>query len=97
VREYEVTIIVQPTLEETARNEVIERVATWLTHGEGDEAAPVANHWGMRQLAYPIQKHKQGYYVLFEAKLDPNRVAEIEQNMRFVEPLLRFLVIRKED
>ena len=97
MREYEVTIIVQPTLEETARNEVIERVSTWLTHGEGEEAVPVANHWGMRQLAYPIKKHKQGYYVLFEAKLDPDRVTEIEQNMRFVETLLRFLVIRKDD
>jgi ribosomal protein S6 len=38
VREYEVTIIVQPNLEEAARKELIERVTTWLTHGEGEEA-----------------------------------------------------------
>ncbi|GIK54486.1 MAG: 30S ribosomal protein S6 [Chloroflexi bacterium] len=97
MREYEVTIIVQPNLEEAARNELIERISTWLTHGEGEEAKPVANHWGMRQLAYPIRKFKQGYYVFFEANLDPARVAESERNMRYVEDLLRFLVIRKED
>jgi small subunit ribosomal protein S6 len=97
VREYEVTIIVQPTLEESARNEVIERVTAWLTHGEGDEAKPVVNHWGMRQLAYPINKHKQGYYVFYEAKLDPARVTDVERNMRYVESLLRFLVVRKDE
>jgi small subunit ribosomal protein S6 len=50
----------------------------------------------MRQLAYQIRKHKQGYYVFFEANLDPARVADTERNMRYVEDLLRFLVVRKE-
>ena len=97
MREYEVIIIVQPTLEEGARQEVIERVTTWLTHGEGEEAKPVANHWGMRSLAYPIKKHKQGYYVFYEARLDQARITDLERNLRYVESLLRFLVVRKED
>jgi small subunit ribosomal protein S6 len=96
VREYEVTIIVQPNLDETVRKELIERVSGWLTFGEDEAAKPVANHWGMRQLAYPINKHKQGYYVMFEAKLEPAQINTVEQNMRFVEDLLRFLVVRKE-
>lgn len=96
MREYEVTIIVQPNLEEAARKELIERVSGWLTHGEGETAQPVANHWGLKQLAYPINKHKQGYYVLYEANLDPARIADTEQNLRYVEDLLRFLVVRKE-
>ena len=46
MREYEVTIIVQPELEESARNELLERVAGWLTFGEEEGDKPVANHWG---------------------------------------------------
>lgn len=97
MREYEVTIIVQPKLEEAARNELIERVSGWLTHSDGDENKPVANHWGMKQMAYPINKHKQGYYVLFNARLDPARLPSTEQNMRYTEDLLRFLVVRKDE
>lgn len=96
MREYEVTIIIQPNLEETARKGLVERITGWLTQGEAETDKPVANHWGMRQLAYPINKHKQGYYVLYEAKLDPSRVADVERNMRFVEDLLRYLVVLKE-
>lgn len=96
MREYEVTVIVQPNLDESARNDLLERVVGWLTHGEGEGDKPVANHWGMRQMAYMINKHKQGYYVMYNAKLDPARIGDTEQNLRYVEDLLRFLIVRKE-
>jgi small subunit ribosomal protein S6 len=97
VREYEVIIIVQPNLEDAARDELVERVAGWLTPGEKESQKPEINHWGQRQLAYPIQNHNQGYYVLYNAQLEPQNISEIEQNMRYVEPLLRYLIVRKED
>jgi small subunit ribosomal protein S6 len=96
MREYEVTIIVQPQLEDKERDDLIERVGGWLTHGEAEEDKPVANRWGQRRLAYPIRKHNEGYYVLFEAKLDPLQIADIERNMQYTEDLLRYLVVRKE-
>ncbi len=96
MREYEVTIIVQPKLEEQARTELIETVSGWLTTGEEETDKPVANHWGERRLAYPIEDHKTGYYVMFEAKLDPEGIPAIEQQFKYQEDLLRYLVIRKE-
>lgn len=96
MREYEVTVIVQPQLEDEARNELIERVEGWLTHGDSEADKPVANHWGQRRLAYPIRDHNDGYYVMFDAKLEPSSVAEIERNLQFTEDLLRYLIIRKE-
>lgn len=97
MREYEVTIIVNPQLEESQRNEIIEEVTTMLTEKDASEAdQPVVNHWGMRQLAYPIEKNREGYYVMYEAKLVPGRVAEIERSFQYNEDLLRYLVIRKE-
>ena len=97
MREYEVTVILQPNLEDAAREELIERVSGWLTHGEEESAQPEIKHWGQRQLAYPIGKYNQGYYVLYEANLDPGRLNELEQSMRYIEDLLRYLVVRKED
>jgi small subunit ribosomal protein S6 len=94
VRDYEVTVILQPQLEETERNQEIERLNTLLVPGK-EEGALTANHWGLRQLAYPIQKFTEGYYILFEAKIDPSRIRDIERTLEFNEDVLRYLVVRK--
>ncbi|MFO7663650.1 MAG: 30S ribosomal protein S6 [Chloroflexota bacterium] len=94
MRDYEVTVILQPQLEETERNQVIEQLDDLLVPGSKEEAL-VANHWGLRQLAYPIRKFTEGYYILYEAKIDPTRIRDIERNMEFNEDILRYLVVRK--
>ncbi len=96
MREYEVTVIFQPQLEEQPRTELIEQVSGWLTHGEEEADKPVANHWGERRLAYPIEDYNSGYYVLYEAKLSAERIPDIEQNFKFQEDILRYLIVRKE-
>jgi small subunit ribosomal protein S6 len=95
MREYEVTVIVQPELEESARKELLERVSGWLTFGKEEGDKPVANHWGRRRLAYNINKFSEGYYVMFQANLDPLQVNQIERNFQFNEDILRYLVVRK--
>ena len=97
MREYEVTIIVQPQLEEEARKELIARVNGWLTPTADDDNKPVENHWGSRHLSYPIRKFTEGYYVMYEAKVDPTRLSDIERNMQYSEDILRYLVVRKEE
>jgi small subunit ribosomal protein S6 len=97
VREYEVTIIVQPQLEEEGRKELIARVSDWLVPDADDDNKPVENHWGSRQLAYPIGNFTNGYYVLFEAKVDPARIKDVERNMQYNEDLLRYLIVRKDE
>ncbi|MEM7334295.1 MAG: 30S ribosomal protein S6 [Chloroflexota bacterium] len=97
MREYEVTIIIQPKLEEEPRNEIIERVTGWLVGGEvTDDNRPTTHHWGSRKMAYAIRNHKDGYYIHFEVNLDPQRIPDIERNMQYTEDLLRYLVVRKE-
>ncbi len=96
MREYEVTVIFQTSLDDEARSAVIERVADWLTHGDTDEDKPVQNVWGQRRLAYPIENNSDGYYILFDAKLDPHRLADIERNMQYNDDVLRYMIVRKE-
>ncbi len=95
MREYEVTVVIQPQLEEAERGQLIERLSNLLVPGSKEDGALTANHWGMRNLAYPIKKFQEGYYVLFEAQIDPTRIKDIERSMQFNEDVLRYLVVRK--
>jgi small subunit ribosomal protein S6 len=96
VREYEVTIVINPTIDDEARNEIIERVKGWLTAGNGEGSEPVVNHWGQRALAYTIKGHRDGYYVFYEASMEPARMNEVEREILYVEDILRHLVVRKD-
>lgn len=96
MREYEVTVIVQPQLEEEARKELIARVSEWLVPDADEDSKPVENHWGSRKLAYPIRKFTEGYYVMYEAQLDGTRIKDIERNFQYNEDILRYMVVRKE-
>jgi small subunit ribosomal protein S6 len=94
VRDYEVTVVIQPQLEDAERDQLIERLSNLLVPGAKDGAL-TANRWGVRQLAYPIKKFQEGYYVMFEANIDPARVRDIERSMQYNEDVLRYLVVRK--
>lgn len=96
MREYELTIILQPKLEDAARDELIERVVGWLTNNDETAEKPVITHWGKRYLAYPIKKFVEGYYVFFEAKIDPANITSIERNMQYAEDIIRYMFVRKE-
>ena len=95
MRDYEVTVVIQPELEETERGQLIERLGNLLVPGSKEDGALTANHWGLRQLAYPIKKFQEGYYILYEAKIDPTRISDIERNMQYNEDIIRYLVVRK--
>lgn len=97
MREYEVTVIFDANLDDEARSAAIERVSGWLTHSEAEEDKPVQNVWGQRRLAYPIRNQTDGYYILFDAKLDPTQLSEIERNLQYFEQALRYLIVRKEE
>lgn len=96
MRDYEVTIIIQPNLEEEGRTKLIERISELLLPGASDEEKPVPDEWGMRSLAYSIEKNREGYYIFYDTTLDPTRITEIERSLQYIEDVLRYLVVRKE-
>lgn len=96
MREYEITIIIQPQLEEGERVKLIEGVGDLLVPGAEEDQKPVINDWGLRRMAYPIEKNIEGYYIMYEANVDPTRIAEIERSLQFNEEVLRYLSVRKE-
>lgn len=97
MRDYELTIIINPDVEDEQRNEIVNRVAGWLTSGDDEANKPEINHWGVKQLAYPINKLKTGYYLFYMAQVEPSKIQEIERNLYYAEDVIRYLLVRKEE
>ncbi len=90
MRDYELVFIVHPDLDDNAFKDVVEKVRGWITEAGGEVAK--VDLWGKRKLAYPIRKQKEGQYVLFRTQLPPAFSATLERNLRFLEPVMRFLL-----
>lgn len=94
MREYELVVIVQPDLDDTALKDVVEKVKSWITEAGGTIVK--VDFWGKKKLAYIIRKQKEGHYVLIRAQMDPAYGATLERNLRFTEPVMRFLLTSVE-
>jgi small subunit ribosomal protein S6 len=95
MRSYELMFIVHPDLEETAFNDLVEKVNDWIKDSGGE--VEKVDLWGKRKLAYPIQKQNEGQYVLMKSQLDPDYCSELEHNLGLQEPVLRFLLTADEE
>jgi small subunit ribosomal protein S6 len=94
VRLYEVVYIMDAALDEAGINEKLERYHQLAIGDEGEVTA--VDHWGTRQLAYPIEKKKTGYYVVAQFKGDPSALPEFERVLKLDEEILRYLVVLNE-
>ncbi len=90
MRKYELVCIVHPDLDETGFNGVVERVKGWVTDVTG--SIDKVEVWGRKRLAYQIKKQREGQYVLFNVSLDPASTITLDQNLRFLEPVIRYMI-----
>jgi small subunit ribosomal protein S6 len=82
--------IVHPDVDESAFNELVDKVKGWITDSGGQ--IDNVDIWGKRRLAYPIQKQTEGQYVLLNTQLEPTNCSELEHNLGLQEPVMRFLL-----
>ncbi len=94
MREYELVFIVHPDLDETALKDVVEKVKSWITDAGGEVTK--VDLWGKKRMAYSIRKQKDGQYVLFRVQMEPTFGVTLERNIRFLEPVMRFLLTAVE-
>ncbi|MDD2695177.1 MAG: 30S ribosomal protein S6 [Anaerolineales bacterium] len=90
MREYELVVIVQPDLDENAFGEVVNRIKGWISEGGGQVSK--VDVWGKRRMTYSIRKQNEGQYVLFNMSMEPATTAQLERNLRLLEPVMRFLI-----
>ena len=67
-----------------------------IVKAQGGEVTKT-EQWGLRNLAYRINKNKKGHYVMFNLDAPPAAVTELERNMRIHEDILRFMTVRVEE
>ena len=91
MQQYEIVIVLTPLLSEETAKEAIAKYSKVLTDG-GAEIVQEDN-WGLRKLAYPIQKKTTGYYHLTEFKAPGELINKLEVELRRDERVLRFLTI----
>ena len=91
MQQYESVIILTPLLSEDAVKEVIAKFNNILTEG-GAEIVHEDN-WGLRKLAYPIQKKSTGYYHLTEYKAPGELISKLEVFYKRDERIMRFLTV----
>ncbi len=87
---YEMVFIVRPDLDETQARAAVERVVARIAERGGEVCS--VEPWGKRRLAYPIQKHREGYYVLVRFQLEGQRVQDLKSAVALQEDVIRFLV-----
>ena len=91
---YETVFILTPVLSDVQMKEAVEKFKAILV-AEGAEIVNEEN-WGLRKLAYPIQKKSTGFYQLLEFNADPSVIAKLEINFRRDERIIRFLTFRMD-
>ena len=92
MRPYEVMVILEPALEESAVQQMINRSTEVLTKGEGKVNR--VEKWGKRRLAYELNHRQEGYYVLFDVLADPAPMDELDRTLRLADDVLRHKIVR---
>ncbi|HET6846850.1 MAG TPA: 30S ribosomal protein S6 [Anaerolineales bacterium] len=90
MRNYELVCLIQPDLDETAINGVVERVKGWVAEAGG--VVDKIDMWGKRRMAYSIRKQRESNYVLFNLSMTPQTTAGLEQNLRYTETIMRHML-----
>lgn len=91
MQQYESVIILTPSSSEETIKEIVEKFHKILKEG-GAEILHTEN-WGLRKLAYPIQKKSNGFYHLTEFKAPSEVIAKLEIEYKRDERIMRFLTI----
>ena len=91
MRAYEIVYILDSALEREAVDAKLEAF-----HGVLGGEITAVNHWGVRQLAYPIRKSKTGYYVIVHVDADPAALPEFERVVKLDEETTRYLIVVNE-
>ncbi len=97
MRDYEIVYIFDSALDRSVIDQKLDRFNQLATgNGGGGGEVVAVEHWGKRQLAYPIRKHDNGYYVVVQFRTDPEALPEFERAIKLDEQVLRYLVVLSE-
>jgi small subunit ribosomal protein S6 len=93
-RDYELGFILNPEVNEEQTRTILDRVEQVVANYNGQIVR--VNQWGRRRLGYPIQRHRDGFYVFIDMILTPETVIELDRTLKVSEEVLRHLIKRRD-
>ena len=95
MRKFETLLLLSPELPGEGRESLLSTLVG-IIEREGGSLVE-ADHWGMRDLAYPVNKLMRGYYVRLEYNAPAPLVAELERNIRITDGIFKFVTVKLAD
>jgi small subunit ribosomal protein S6 len=93
-RDYELGFILSPEVSEEQTRAILDRVEQVVANHGGQIVR--VNQWGRRRLGYPIERHRDGFYVFIDMILTPENVIELDRTLKVSEEVLRHLIKRRD-
>ena len=94
MKPYELLLIITPDHDENEAEALTDQVKGIIESGG---TLVKIDPWGKKRLAYPIKKRSEGYYVLYIFESAPSFVASLNQSLRVIETILRYMIVECED
>jgi small subunit ribosomal protein S6 len=94
MNQYEVALIIRPDVDQEGQDAIIERLSEVLT-ADGGQVDNVET-WGRRNLAYPINKVREGFYYFVQGQFATSVLPELDRTIKLSESILRHMVIRMD-
>ncbi len=95
MRIYEELFIIRPDEPEEQIDQLIEQLTVLIANQGGN--VDKAEKWGVRKLAYRVEKRSEGFYVLLQFTAKPETVHELERRLRVSDQVLKFLTVRIDE
>ena len=94
MNKYELAVVLSAKLEDEERAAAMEKVTGYITRFGG--TVTDIDEWGKKRLAYEIQKMKEGFYYFIQFDAEADVPAQLEQAVRIMDNVLRYLCVRQE-
>ncbi|MCR5507552.1 MAG: 30S ribosomal protein S6 [Lachnospiraceae bacterium] len=94
MNKYELCVVLSAKIEDDERAAALEKVQNYITRFGG--TVTNIEEWGKKKLAYEIQKMKEAYYYFVQFDAEASAPIEIENRVRIMENVIRYLCVRAD-
>ena len=95
MNKYELALVVSAKIEDDARTATVEKAKEYITRAGG--TVTEVEEWGKKKLAYDVQKMSEAFYYFIHFDAASDAPAKLEQDVRIMDNVLRFLCVRKDE
>ena len=95
MNKYELALVLNAKIEDDVRTATVDKAKNYITRFGGNVTD--VEDWGKQKLAYEIQKMDEAFYYFIQFDAEPEVPAQLEENVRIMDNVLRFLCVRKDE